>query len=99
MARLLTGVVGGLLTIAAIFGLPNAGFGLFCGLVFMCAVWEFVLIARRGTPSAPLILLLGTVPAAGLALIAWISGRPLGWPADPGHQTFLGAMLLAVGAG
>lgn len=75
MARILTGVIGSFLALAAVFVLPTPALGVLCALVFLGAVWEFVRIAKHWSPSAPLNLLLVAVPLAALALDAGISGR------------------------
>lgn len=99
MIRVLTGLVGGSLTIAAIFGLPNYGFGLFCALIFLGAVWEFQRIARHWAPQGPLGLLLVTVPLVAAGLSQWIAASETGPYAPEGLAYVFVAASFSVGIG
>lgn len=72
--RILTGIVLGAVLLAAIFGLPPAGFFVVCLVICTWAAAELVGIWRHWTPGAPLGVLLALVPLLGV-LLAWLDGR------------------------
>jgi phosphatidate cytidylyltransferase len=98
MKRVLTGLVGALLVLLAIFGLPSAGFLLFCGLVFFLAVREYLRLARHWVPEAPLWPLYISVPALTLGLSGAVN-LPFLPEMAAGQLTWLGAVALSVGVG
>ncbi len=99
MTRILTGIVGGFLTVLAVFRLPHLGFGIFCSLIFLGAVWEFQRIVRHWVPRGPLGLLLVSVPTFAAGLSLWLSGAAsIGGDGIP-EMVFVGAAGLSVGVG
>lgn len=91
MKRVLTGIVGVSLGLAAAFYLDGLWFFLGCALVVLMATHEFNRIGRRWAPAAPLGLLLISVPLYGYAL-AWL-------PAVPEHRLFVAVLGLGLGLG
>ncbi|MCB1055128.1 MAG: phosphatidate cytidylyltransferase [Acidobacteria bacterium] len=68
MSRILTGIVGVSLGLAAVLLVEGVWFFVLCALVIVMATWEFRRIARFWAPRAPLAMLLVTVPALGYGL-------------------------------
>jgi len=102
MTRVLTGLVGSLLVVWAVFGLSSAGFLFFCTLVFLLAVHEFQRLARHWTPGSPLWVLFLSVPATVLAITgtvdvdAWLGISPpvLLWSVATAFSVGIGCLLL-----
>lgn len=68
MSRILTGIVGVSLGLAAVLLVDGTWFFVLCALVIVMATFEFQRIARFWAPRAPLALLLLSVPVAGYCL-------------------------------
>ncbi len=68
MQRLATAAVGVPLMLAALFFLPDRWFFVVIAAIFEGVVWEYVVIARKRAPHAPLALLLLLVPLAAAGL-------------------------------
>ncbi len=95
MQRLLTAAVAVPLALAAVFLLPSAAFFALALAVVECAAFEFVRLARRGVPHAPLAALLLLVPAAAVILspeLLWGTADGMVWE----HLMSVGAMLSLV---
>ncbi len=80
MKRLLTAAVAIPLALAAVFGLPAAGFLLVVVVLIELAVVEYVGLGRRIAPGAPLAVLWIVVPVAALAagqgVLGWLPELP-----------------------
>lgn len=94
MQRVLTGVIGGFLAIAAIFGFATVGFFLFCAVIFAGAIYELSRICRFWTPRAPTWPLYLAVPGLAFLLVGAFGGAP-----QPLEVWALAAAALALGPG
>jgi phosphatidate cytidylyltransferase len=74
MQRLLTGLIGTLLALAAVFLLPDWWFFVFVAAITTWAAFEYLIIVRPRAPRAPLRLLLVLAPVAAYALSVALSG-------------------------
>src|SRR5918992_3671992 len=68
MQRLVTGLLGTLLALAAVFWLPGWWFFVFVAAVIDWAAFEYLIIVRPRAPRAPLRLLLVLAPVAAYAI-------------------------------
>ncbi len=75
MQRLATAAVGVPLILAALFLLPDRWFFVVIAAIVEGAVWEYVGIARKRAPHAPLALLLLFVPLAAAGLYLALESR------------------------
>ncbi len=75
MQRLATAAVGVPLMLAALFLLPDRWFFVVIAVIVEGAVWEYVAIARKRAPHAPLNLLLIFVPLAAAGLYLAMEAR------------------------
>jgi phosphatidate cytidylyltransferase len=97
MQRLLTGVIGTPLALAAVFLLPGWWFFIFIAAVIDWAAFEYLIIVRPRAPRAPLRLLLVLAPLAAYAIsFALSDGTDL--PALRLHL-LAGALVISIGLG
>ena len=96
MQRLLTGLIGTLLALAAVFLLPNWWFFAFVATVIDWAAFEYLILVRPRAPRAPLRLLLVLAPVAAFAI-----SFALGSTDVPALRLNLlaGALVISVGLG
>lgn len=97
MQRLLTGLVGTPLALAAVFFLPGWWFFVFFALVIDWAAYEYLVIVRPKAPRAPLRLLLVLAP-----LVAYAISFALAEDAAPFElrlHLLAGALVISVGLG
>jgi len=83
--RLTTGLISGLLVVAAIFALPSWAFFAVCLAAFTGAAAEMVRLVRHWVPGAPMAALLGWVPLVSVGLVWGLRldlaerGHPVTW--------------------
>jgi len=96
MQRLLTGLIGTLLALAAVFLLPDWWFFAFLIAIIDWAAVEYLIIVRPRAPRAPLRLLLVLAPVAAYAISFALDSTDI--PALRLHL-LAGALVLSVGLG
>jgi phosphatidate cytidylyltransferase len=96
MQRLLTGLIGTLLALAAVFLLPHWWFFVFVAALVNWAAFEYLIIVRPRAPRAPLRLLLVLVPVAAYAISFALDSTDI--PALRLHL-LAGALVISVGLG
>jgi phosphatidate cytidylyltransferase len=96
MQRLLTGLIGTLLALAAVFLLPHWWFFVFVAALANWAAFEYLIIVRPRAPRAPLRLLLVLAPVAAYAISFALDSTDI--PALRLHL-LAGALVISVGLG
>ena len=97
MKRLLTGLIGIPLALAALFLLPPPWFLAIVALFIEVAVWEYLAIVRPRAPRAPLAALLVLVPLAAVGLSISMIEHDGAFVAE--QHLMAAAVLLGVGIG
>ncbi len=97
MQRLLTGIIGTLLALTAVFLLPDWWFFVFVAAIVNWAAFEYLLIVRPRAPRAPLRLLLVLAPVAAYA-ISFALSDSTDVPALRLHL-LAGALVISIGLG